>query len=78
MDENIATFTIKFTGSRAKEIADLFAGYFWDGGLDQTIDEMFLQNHGLKIEDMTMDGLYTCILNTNRHRKEPKIPPVRR
>lgn len=57
-------FTITFTGSRAQELYDHFVGYFWDGGLDQTIEEMFLENYGLDCEDMAMteDG---CKINTD-------------
>ena len=29
------TFTFKFRGERADELAERFMAYFWDGGLDR-------------------------------------------
>lgn len=50
-------FTITFTGSRAQELHDGFFGYFWDGGLEDTLEQMFLENYGLDSSAMKMvDG----------------------
>ena len=67
MAENKATFTFSFTGRRAQEIAERFSAFFWDGGLDQTIEQEFLEEYGLDCDDMTSDAPNECIINTDGH-----------
>lgn len=67
MEENTIAFTISFTGKRAQEIAERFSAFFWDGGLDQTIEQEFLEEYGLDCEDMTADAPDHCIINTDGH-----------
>jgi hypothetical protein len=45
-------FTITFTGNKAAEAAERFFAYFWDGGLDQTIEQSFLEDFGLSLDDV--------------------------
>lgn len=50
MDKN---FTITFTGKRAEELEKAFEGYFWDGGLDQIIEQGLLEEYNLSLDDVT-------------------------
>lgn len=50
MDEK-KTFTFVFTGKNAEMIADRFAVYFWDGGLDQYLEQEFLEEFGLDCDN---------------------------
>lgn len=61
------TFTFTFSGKRAQEIAERFAAYFWDGGLDQTIEQDFLEEFGLSCDDMKAEAPNHCVINTDGH-----------
>ena len=45
------TFTFVFTGKHADEVASRFSGYFWDGGLDQYLEQEFLEQFGLDCDN---------------------------
>lgn len=61
-------FTFTFTGKKAQEIAESFAAYFWDGGLDQTIEQEFLKEHNLDLDDVKQgENQNQCIINTDGH-----------
>lgn len=65
MSEKI--FSFKFTGDNAEELAKHFLGYFWDGGLDQTIESNFLSEFGLDLEDVSFeDKGYTARIDTSK------------
>lgn len=57
-------FTFTFTGDRAEEIASAFSAYFWDGGLDQTIEQDFLGGFGLSLDDVESDDNGGAIVRT--------------
>lgn len=60
-------FSFKFTGDRADELSENFMGYFWDGGLDQTIEGQFLEKFGLTLDDVDFkDEGYTAVIDTNK------------
>ncbi len=64
------TFTFKFTSKNAEWIAERFMAYYWDGGLDQTISENFLESYGLDYDDTEFaDEGYTVVVKTD-HAKE--------
>ncbi len=65
MDDNNKTFTFTFKGKNAQEIAERFAAYFWDGGLDQYIEQEFLEQFELDLDNVQMDGLYHAIIDSN-------------
>lgn len=48
-------FTFTFKGKNAEELAERFSAYFWDGGLDQTIEQDFLENYGLSLDDVEFE-----------------------
>jgi hypothetical protein len=60
------TFTIKFDGSKAEEMAERFAAYFWDGGLDQYLESEFLEQFGLDCDDMEFISKYEVKINTDK------------
>jgi hypothetical protein len=60
------TFTIKFDGNRAEEIAERFAAYFWDGGLDQYLEGDFFNQFGLDCDDMEFVSKYEVKINTDK------------
>ncbi|MGL4954845.1 MAG: hypothetical protein ACRCZO_17905 [Cetobacterium sp.] len=65
MSEKI--FSFKFTGDNAEELAERFLAYFWDGGLDQTIESDFLSKFGLDLEDVSFeDEGYTAGIDTSK------------
>ena len=51
------TFTFKFRGERADELAERFMAYFWDGGLDQTIEQGYLEEYGLDLDDVEFEDM---------------------
>lgn len=60
-------FSFKFTGDHADQLAEHFMGYFWDGGLDQTIESQFLTKFELTLEDVDFkDKGYTAVINTKK------------
>ncbi|AVQ31182.1 MULTISPECIES: hypothetical protein [Fusobacterium] len=61
------TFTFKFRGERADELAERFMAYFWDGGLDQTIEQGYLEEYGLDLDDVEFeeDG-YVVSIDTSK------------
>ncbi len=59
-------FTITFTGNRAEELAERFSAYFWDGGLDQTIEQNFLEEFDLTLDDVEIDNDGGAIINTGK------------
>ena len=65
--DNKATFTFIFSGKRAQEIAERFSAYLWEGGLDQIIEQDFLEEFGLSCDDMKSDTPNNCIINTDEH-----------
>ncbi|MDR2166489.1 MAG: hypothetical protein LBE35_01385 [Clostridiales bacterium] len=58
-----ATFTFRFRGERAEEVAEAFFAHYYDGGLDQSIEQNFLENFGLTLDDTEFDKAGT-IINT--------------
>lgn len=58
-------FTFTFTGERAEEVAERFSAYFWDGGLDQYIEQEFLADFGLGLDDVEMDDNGGAIVKTD-------------
>ncbi len=65
--ENKAEFVFTFIGERAQKVAERFSGGFWDGGLDQTIEQDILEEFGLSCDDMKYDSFSHCIINTDEH-----------
>lgn len=57
-------FTFTFTGERAEEVANAFSAYFWDGGLDQTIEQDFLEGFSLSLDDVDFDENGGAIVRT--------------
>ena len=49
------TFTFTFTGNSAEYMAERFSAYYWDGGLDETIEQDFLNEFGLSLDDTEFD-----------------------
>lgn len=47
-------FTFTFTGKNAEELAERFKAYYWDGGLDQYLEQEFLEEYGLDLDDTSM------------------------
>ena len=61
------TFTFKFTGDRADELAERFMAYFWDGGLDQIIEQGYLEDFGLNLDDVEFkEEGYVVAIDTNK------------
>ena len=61
------TFTFKFIGNRADELAERFMAYFWDGGLDQTIEQEYLEDFGLSLDDVEFEKEgYVAAIDTNK------------
>lgn len=61
------TFTFKFRGNRADELAEHFMAYFWDGGLDQVIEQGYLEDFGLSLDDVEFEEEgYTASIDTNK------------
>ena len=61
------TFTFKFTGNHADELAERFMAYFWDGGLDQTIEQEYLEDFGLSLDDVEFEKEgYIAAIDTNK------------
>jgi hypothetical protein len=59
------SFTIKFDGRNEEEVAERFAAYFWDGGLDQYLESEFLEQFHLSCDDMEMVSMYEVKINTD-------------
>lgn len=59
------SFLFTFSGKKSKEIAERFAAYFWDGGFEEYLEQMFLAEHGLSSDDITYDSMYHCTIDTN-------------
>jgi hypothetical protein len=60
------SFTIKFDGRNEEEVAERFAAYFWDGGLDQYLESEFLAQFDLNCDDMEMVSNYEVKINTDK------------
>ncbi len=45
-------FTFTFKGKNAEYLAERFSTYFWDGGLDQYIEQNFLEEYGLDLDNV--------------------------
>lgn len=61
------TFTFKFKGNRADEFAEEFMVYFWDGGLDQIIEQGYLKGFGFSLDDIEFEEAgYTAAIDTNK------------
>lgn len=58
-------FTFTFTGANAKFMMERFSAYFWDGGLDQTIEQSFLEDYGLNLDNVEFDENGGAIINTD-------------
>lgn len=58
-------FTFSFTGSHANEIMEAFAAHFWDGGLDQHLEQDFLEPHGFDCDDFEFIALNHVRVNTD-------------
>lgn len=48
------TFTFTFTGKNAENLAERFSAYYWDGGLDQYLEQEFLEEYDLSLDDTSM------------------------
>ncbi len=59
------TFTFTFTGKHARELAERFSAYFWDGGLDQTVEQGFLEDVGLSLDDVEEDPRGGVLVKTD-------------
>ena len=59
------TFTFTFTGKHARELAERFSAYFWDGGLDQTVEQGFLEDVGLSLDDVEEDPRGGILVKTD-------------
>ena len=59
------TFTFTFTGKHARELAERFSAYFWDGGLDQTVKQGFLEDVGLSLDDVEEDPRGGVLVKTD-------------
>lgn len=61
------TFTFKFKGEHAEELAERFKAYFWDGGLDEIIEQNYLEEFGLNLDDVEFeeDG-YVASIETDK------------
>ncbi len=58
-------FTFRFTGKNAEKLAEAFSAYFWDGGLDQTIEQNFLGGYGLSLDDVSYGENGDAIIDTD-------------
>ncbi len=45
-------FTFIFKGKNAEYLVERFSAYFWDGGLDQYIEQNFLEEYGLDLDNV--------------------------
>ncbi len=45
-------FVFIFKGKNAEELRERFSAYFWDGGLDEHIEQNFLEQYGLDLDDV--------------------------
>lgn len=58
-------FTFTFKGKHAEELTEQFSVHFWDGGLDQHIEQSFLEEYGLNLDDVEWDCNGDVIINTD-------------
>lgn len=59
------TFTFTFLGKHADEVCERFGAYFWDGGLDQTIEQNFLEDMGLDLDDVEFGSFENAVVRTD-------------
>lgn len=45
-------FTFIFKGKNAECLAEKFSAYFWDGGLDQFLEQNFLNEYDLNLDNV--------------------------
>ncbi len=45
-------FTFTFKGKNAEELAERFSAFFWDGGLDEHIEQNFLEGYDLSLDNV--------------------------
>ncbi len=45
-------FTFTFKGKNAEELAERFSAFFWDGGLDEHIEQNFLECYDLSLDNV--------------------------
>lgn len=45
-------FTFTFKGKNAEYLAERFSAYFWDGGLDQFLEQNFLEEFHLSLDNV--------------------------
>jgi hypothetical protein len=53
--------------TKETEIAERFAAYFWDGGLDQYLEGDFFNQFGLDCDDMEFVSKYEVKINTDEN-----------
>lgn len=46
-------------------MAERFAAYFWDGGLDQYLEENFLKQYGMDCDNFCFNSMYCVEVDTN-------------
>lgn len=61
-------FTFTFKGENAEYLAERFSAYFWDGGLDQYLEQNFLEEYDLSLDNVEYkkDG---AIIDTDNAKK---------
>lgn len=57
-------FKFTFKGKNAEELAERFSAYFWDGGLDQYIEQNFLEQYGVDLDNVEFEK-YDAIIDTD-------------
>ncbi len=57
-------FTFTFKGKNAEELAERFSAFFWDGGLDQYIEQNFLEDYDLSLDNVEFEK-YGAIIDTD-------------
>lgn len=70
MKEKEVQFILSFTGNRADELTDAFSGVFWDGGIDQHLEQDFLEHYGLGCDDCEFTALNHVTINTDHATEE--------
>lgn len=59
-------FTFTFVGKNAQEVQERFSAHYWDGGLDQYLEQDFLEGIGLDSDDTEFDDEGGVIIHTDK------------